>query len=137
MKIPLQITFRDFESSQAVEARVRDEVDKLERSHSNIISCRVVLERPHRHHHKGNLFRTAIYVAVPGDELEVSHGDRQECKDVYVSIRGAFDHARRRLDEHRDLRRRSVKRKEAPPHGAVKRLFSDHGFIRTADGYDV
>ncbi len=40
MKIPLQITFRDFDSSPAVDARVREEVDKLERFHPNIISCR-------------------------------------------------------------------------------------------------
>mgnify|MGYP003340434667 FL=1 len=36
-----------------------------------------------------------------------------------------------------DRRRRDVKHKEAPPHGAVDKLFPNHGFIRTADGRDV
>jgi cold shock CspA family protein/ribosome-associated translation inhibitor RaiA len=137
MKIPLQITFRDFESSEAVEARVRDEVDKLERFHPHIISCRVVLERPHRHHHKGNQFHTSVYITLPGDDVEINRGERPEYEDIYVSIRDAFDDARRRLDVQKDLRRRSVKQKETPPHGAVGRLFPDHGFIRTADGRDV
>ena len=132
----MHITFRDIESSPPVQARIGDEVDKLERFHPNIISCRVVIERPHRHHHKGNLFHTSIFITVPGDDVEVNkdHGERHEYEDVYVSIRGAFDEARRRLDAHRDLRRRDVKRKAAPPHGAIERLFPDHGFIRTADG---
>jgi cold shock CspA family protein/ribosome-associated translation inhibitor RaiA len=137
MKTPLQITFRDFDTSPAVEARVREEVDKLERFHPNIISCRVVLEQPHRHHARGNPFHTSIYLTIPGDDVEVNRGDRPEYADIYISIRDAFDDARRRLDAHRDLRRNNVKHKEAPPHGSVGRLFPDHGFIRTADGRDV
>ena len=64
MKVPLKIVFRDFDTSEAVETRVRDEVDKLERFHPNIISCRVTLGRPHGHHHKGNLFSTSIFLTV-------------------------------------------------------------------------
>ncbi len=137
MKIPLQITFRDFDSSPAVDARVREEVDKLERFHPNIISCRVVLEQPHRQHNKGNVFHTAIHVTLPGNDVEVNRGERPEYADIYISIRDAFDDVRRRLDEKRDLRRHAVKHHDAPPHGAVERLFPDHGFIRTADGRDV
>ncbi|MSP21344.1 MAG: ribosome-associated translation inhibitor RaiA [Alphaproteobacteria bacterium] len=98
MKVPLQITFRDFPPSQAIEARVREEADKLERFHPQIISCRVVLERPHRQHHKGNVFRTAVLITIPGADVEVTreHGTNHAHEDIYVSIRDAFDEARRR-----------------------------------------
>ena len=69
MKAPLQITFRDFAHSDAVEARVREEAGKLDRVHPQIISCHVALERPHRHHHKGNVFRAALRITVPGGDI--------------------------------------------------------------------
>lgn len=88
---PLKITFRDFDSSPAVEARVREEAGKLERFHPGIISCRVTLERPHRHHHKGNLFHASIFLTVPGGDVEVNRdsGKEHEHEDIYVARRGA------------------------------------------------
>jgi ribosome-associated translation inhibitor RaiA len=41
MQIPIEITFRDIEKSDAVEARVRDWVDKLERVFDRITRCEV------------------------------------------------------------------------------------------------
>ena len=72
MQVPLQITFRDFPSSEAVEARVRDEVAKLERLRDRITACRAVLESPHRQHQKGNLFHCSIYITVPGGDIEIT-----------------------------------------------------------------
>ncbi|NOQ45721.1 MAG: 30S ribosomal protein S30, partial [Desulfobulbaceae bacterium] len=46
MQVPLQITFRNMESSEAVETDVRKRVDKMNRRHAEIISCRVVVEAP-------------------------------------------------------------------------------------------
>ena len=55
MPIPLQISFRNMDPSPAVEARIRKKAEKLERFHDRIIGCTVVVEAPHRHHHKGKL----------------------------------------------------------------------------------
>lgn len=41
------------------------------------------------------------------------------------------------MDGKTDKRHHDVKHKEAPPHGAVDKLFPDHGFIRSADGRDI
>ena len=50
MQIPLQITVRDMEHSEALEARIRSKAQKLEEFFAHIVSCHVVVEMPHRHH---------------------------------------------------------------------------------------
>ena len=44
MQIPLQITFRNIDSSDSVEARVRERLDRLTRFKDRITSCRVAIE---------------------------------------------------------------------------------------------
>ena len=44
MQVPVQITFRDIPSSDAIEARIHEETEKLEKIYDNITSCRVIIE---------------------------------------------------------------------------------------------
>ena len=80
MKTPLNIHFEGLDPSEFIENRVREEVDKLEHFFDKIISCRVVVEKPHKHHHKGNLHHLRIDVTVPGGEIVVkrSPDERQQ-----------------------------------------------------------
>lgn len=53
----LQVTFRNMDSSAALEARIRELVQKLQHFSSQIIRCQVVVEAPHHQHHaQGALF---------------------------------------------------------------------------------
>lgn len=106
MQMPLQVTFRGFPSSDAVESTVRDKVDKLQRLHPHIMGCRVTIESPHQHHYKGKLFRVAIEISVPQGDLVVSREPhkRREHEDVYIAIRDAFDAAKQQLATHRRRR---------------------------------
>ena len=119
MKAPLQVVFRDMPRSDAVEAKIREKVEKLERFSDDIISCRVVVEPAHRHHHKGNLYHARIDLVVPGNELvanrenDVNHAH----EDIYVAIRDAFDAMRRQLEDYERRRRGEVKRRDNPPSG--------------------
>ena len=109
MQIPLQIRFRNFDPSAAVEAAVRKRAEKLERIDSAITSCRVTIELAHRHSHKGNLFHVVINVRTPTGEVAVSRmpDDEHAHEDVYVAIRDAFDAAQRQLrDQRREPRAR-------------------------------
>ncbi len=72
MEKPLEITFHQMEPSPAIEARVREKAALLERFAERITSCRVVIEKDHRHHQKGNLYRVRLDIGVPGRELAVS-----------------------------------------------------------------
>jgi ribosomal subunit interface protein len=112
MQIPVQITFRDFDHSDFIEANVRKCAARLERFHDRITSCHVTLEMPHRRHHQGNIFRVRVDVTAPGSDLSVAREqgvDHAHHEDVYATIREAFHAAGRKLEEslnrHRSERR--------------------------------
>ena len=71
MQIPVQVTFRGMDVSDAVEAACWAECEKLERYDPRIISCRVTIARPDRQQ-KGNLYDIRINLRVPGRELAMS-----------------------------------------------------------------
>lgn len=133
MQTPLQITFRNFPRSEAVEARIRDKAAKLEEFHPRIMSCHVVVEELDRHHHQGKQFTVRLDIRVPGHELVV---DRDHHEDIYVALRDAFNAAGRKLEEVVRTARGDVKAHEVAQHGKVARLFpgEGYGFIETADG---
>ncbi|MCG6985177.1 MAG: HPF/RaiA family ribosome-associated protein [Thiocapsa sp.] len=138
MKIPLQVTFRGFPHSDAVEANVRDKADKLDQFFSDIMSCRVVVEAQHKHHQHGNLYHVSIDLSVPGRELAVTRdpSEHQAHEDVYVAIRDAFDAARRQLEDYARELRGDVKTHEPPERGHIVELVpaEDFGRIATPNG---
>jgi ribosomal subunit interface protein len=108
MQIPLEISYKNMEKSDAVEARIREKAEKkFERYAGRITSCRVVVEAPNRHHVHGSCFDVRIDIHVPGEDLVVTREGKDPAHtDVYVAIRDAFDAACRQLDDH--ARRKSV-----------------------------
>lgn len=139
MQIPLQITFRNLGRSQAVEARVREHVEKLDKYCDRITGCRVVVEEQHKHHRHGNHYHVRVDVTVPGGELVASRepDEHHAYTDVYVAIRDAFDTMRRQLEDYaRRRNRRVIKAHATPPHGRIVELHpaEDYGRIETPDG---
>lgn len=55
MKLPIQISFHNLERIEAVEDRVLAEAAQLDEFCDRIMSCRVVVDVPHRHHLAGSL----------------------------------------------------------------------------------
>ena len=91
MEVTLQITTRDMPHSEALESHIREKAEKLERFYPHIMSCRIVVELPHKHHHQGRQFDVHIHMTVPGGDLAVN---RVANEDVYVAVRDAFDAAK-------------------------------------------
>lgn len=141
MEIPLQVHFRNVDRSDAVEANVREHAERLERYCDNIISCRVTVEAPHKHHNKGNVYRVSVDVRTPGGESVANRRtDKHHAhEDVYVAVRDAFDAARRQLQDRQRKRRGKVKHHEVPPHGRVTELFpaEDYGRITDSAGREI
>jgi cold shock CspA family protein/ribosome-associated translation inhibitor RaiA len=139
MQIPLQISFHGMDPSPPVEARIREKVASLEHFHDRIVGCKVVVEAPHRHHHKGKLYNVRIDLSVPGKDIFIGHTGplNHAHEDVYVAIRDAFNAAGRLLEDHARRMRGDVKTHMAPEHGKVVRLFPDYGFAETPDGREV
>jgi len=141
MQVPLEIEFRHLDRSDAVEADIRAHVDKLEECFSRVTRCQVVVEKPHRHHHQGNLFHVRIVMSVPGRELVVNRApaEHHAHEDVYVTIRDAFRAIRRQLEDYVREMRGQVKKHVGSPQGRVSRIFpeSDFGLLETSDGREV
>ena len=139
MQLPLQITFRDMEPSEAVEANIRERSERLERFYDHIMSCRVMVEAPHGHKHQGRLYRVRIDVGVLDGELVVSHEHHHRDsahEDVYVAIRDAFDAMKRQLEDYARKQRGDVKQHVVPEGGHVISLHpeEDYGKIETPEG---
>lgn len=141
MQIPLEIRFHNMEPSPAIEQAVRERAAKLEQFADDIVSCRVAIEAPHKHHRRGKLFRVTVDVRLPGGEAVASRDPaaHHSHEDVYVSLRDAFSAVRRQIQDYVRERRGKVKSHEVPPHGTVSELHPerDFGRIATSDGRDI
>jgi ribosomal subunit interface protein len=142
MQVPLTVNFHGVDKSDAIEARIREKIEALERFYDRITSCRVVVERMDSRHKKGNIYAVHIHLSVPGNDIVVGRepGRNGAHSDVYVALRDAFQAARRRLEDH--VRRHRVQ--DVKPHalrqsGSVARLVpdEDYGFIAMPDGREA
>ena len=141
MHTPLQITFRHMGPSDAVDARIREYADKLDRYHDNVISCRVVFDAPHQHQSKGNLFHISVDVKVPGHDIVVARDahQRQAREDPYVAIHDAFEAVYKQLKGAAQVKRHDVKHHDAPLIGMIHSMprEQDFGLIMTRDGREL
>jgi len=104
---PLQIHLLDMPRSDAVEAKIRERADQLSRFSPDVQKLAVWVQSPHGHHRKGKLYEVRIRLTVPGEEIDIDLQPKED--DVYVSIREAFDAARRKLEDYERRRRGKVK----------------------------
>jgi len=165
MEIPLQITFRNMAPSEAIERRIRKKVEKLELFYDRHLNCRVNIEAPHRHHHKGNSYTVRIDLTVPGGELVIRntpnlletkklsrsreleielrerHAPSKQAahKDLYVAIRDAFNAAGRQLQDFSRRQSLAIKLHAPPAHGRIIKLVPEerYGFLKTLDDKEI
>ncbi|MGI9500728.1 MAG: HPF/RaiA family ribosome-associated protein, partial [Geminicoccaceae bacterium] len=132
--MPLEITFHNTDRSEAMEARVKNQVARLERITDSIISCRVVLEAVHKQPHHRPL-SISIKLALPGKDIVVKREQRLQGSkgDSYQVIGTAFDIAERQLEEHLRICRHEVKAHDGPNYARIIKLYpdQDYGFIET------
>ena len=142
MAYPLQITFRNMAPSAAIEASIQEKAAKLDVFYERIMSCRVIVEAPHRHHHKGKAYQVRITLGVPGPDIVINHapkrlsaaqrsGEEETAltenhrpskhgahEDIYVALRDAFLAAERKLQDHARRQNGTAKPRRKP--SAVK-----------------
>lgn len=142
MQIPVDITFKELGKSDALEARVREWVNKLERVYDRIVRCEVMIETPHRRHRNGRQFHVRVRLTVPGGEIVASHdpGPDEAHEDAYVALRDTFIAVRRQLEDHvrKSLKRGEPRlpRSKGAEHGRVTFLDveKEWGWIEPDDG---
>ena len=124
MDTPLELSFHNMDSSDALKAAVGEHVAKLEQFHDHIIGCRVVIEMPHKSHRTGqNIPDVHVVVRVPGKELVVSRepartGDKKVAADAYGMLDDAFRAVQQQLKDYRRIIQGDVKYKSGEPRGA-------------------
>lgn len=141
MKLPLQITFHNMPHDDAIESAIRAHGEWLDQYYDRIMSCRVVVDCPHRHHKEGNFYNVRIDLKVPGAELVVKREptEHTDYRDLDITIRDAFDEVRRQLEDHARQLRGQLKAHGPMPHARVGRLFRDagYGFFETPEGREI
>ena len=139
MDLPLEIAFHNLDTSEGLETRIRERVDKMHRRFARINSCRIVVEVPHRSPDNALEYHVRIETRVPDRELVVSRdpGDRRAHFDPYIAVRDAFDAMERQLEQHSQVVRGDTKHHPAPLQGRVLRTFPEHGFVETNDGREI
>jgi ribosome-associated translation inhibitor RaiA len=119
MPVPLRLTLRQVRPTSKLRTEIRDKVEGLRKFHPRLLSGRVAVEMPHRHHTSGNRFHVRIELKVPGRLIVVNHEPKVvgaspdegtakltkavEADVVYryldVALHAAFEAARRQLQE--------------------------------------
>jgi cold shock CspA family protein/ribosome-associated translation inhibitor RaiA len=140
--MPLEITFAGgLTASDALRRRVKAEAQKLEKFQDRIVGCRVALTGRSGRRKHGDLFAVRLQISVPGgrDIVVDRNPDADHAhEDPYVTIRDAFNAARRRLqDRHRRMRGQAKVHAE-PSLGRIRKVHKDgYGFIETPDGREI
>jgi ribosome-associated translation inhibitor RaiA len=117
MDIPLELSFHNMDSSDALKTAVDGHIAKLEQIDDHIIGCRVVIEMPHKSHRTGqNIPDVHVVVRVPGKELVVSreaaHANGKKAPtDAYALLDDAFRAAQQQLKDYRRILHGEVKAK--------------------------
>jgi len=142
MKLPLQLTFRDIEPTEAIKQYIEKRAAKLDTFDPNIMRCRVVVSAPHRHRQHGRHYRVHIDVTVPTGELVVDRDPARHkgFEDLYAAVDEAFAQMKREIEDAVNLRRHRVKKHEDPyQRGTVIKLFhkSGFGFLETPTGDEI
>lgn len=140
MDKPLQIVFKNMETSEALEQLIRKRVVRLERLTDRIVSCRVVVEVPHRSAGSGKVpLAIAVEVELSGRGKLVAkdEDDRRALKaDDTAYVNHAFEKMERRLrDATVSKAERAGSRQEGEMDtGVIVKLFpeQDYGFIEVA-----
>lgn len=133
LQTPLQITFRNMDTSAHVEERVRERVARLDRFHDRITGVRVVVENPHRSAGGKNPIGLTVEVEVPGKLLVARAGEPvRETRggDALHVIVEVFDAIERQLGDYAEQRRGEVKAHgdAAPSVGRIARLYPEQGY---------
>jgi cold shock CspA family protein len=136
-----QISFRGLGSSPSVEAQIRHRAEELEQFSDRVSACKVMVEAAHRHHRQGRIYHVRIDLTVAGGEIVVNREPSQDHahEDLHVTIRDAFDAARRRLQDHMRRLDGQMKQHEAAPIGRITGVFAerDYAFLETDEGEEI
>ena len=108
MQIPVEIAFRNIESSGAAEAAIRDHVARLERIYRRMTTCRVRVDQRNQNANETIPPVVHIEISLPGHkDIVVAHESnhlqrKYKVPDLRNAINEAFRIAEQQLSKYKD-----------------------------------
>jgi ribosome-associated translation inhibitor RaiA len=141
MQVPLQVEFRHADRSEWLAREIEQRAARLERHADDMISCRIVVEKPQRRKRTGERYHVTVDVEVPGKKIVVSRdpGRDEGNVDPLVAVAQAFHAAERQLRSYHRRRHGEAKRHDPHLRGRVVELDIERGFgrIEAAEGREI
>lgn len=113
MDIPLDIQFKGWKDKGEIEKLILEKAAKLERIHSHITSCHVLVEQIQHEQHSGHSYHIRIAINIPPNHEIIIKRDPEKGKvgTDYLSkiLRDAFDAASRKVKKISDRQHQKVK----------------------------
>jgi protein required for attachment to host cells len=118
--VPVTVTFRNTEASQAVQADAIRYAIKLSRKFPRIKSCKVAIVVPRRRTMKGKSFEVAIETVLNRRTIATKSAGEggHSNENAHLALRGAFEAIERQLADHAGKRDNATRARR----GSVKAL---------------
>src|SRR6516162_606489 len=118
MNLTPEIRYRNVRSSPRLRDEIRRRVATLSTFYPDAVSCKVLVEVPHRHHERGNHYCVRIDLSVPGETIVASYessagthavdgnppvrakGSAMARRHASTAFRQAFAAAKRQLQDY-------------------------------------
>jgi hypothetical protein len=95
MDVPPEIAFRNVESTPAVEDKILDGIDRLEKVYDRLTSVRIMVEDPNPGRESGQLYHVRIDMGVPSKGVVVHHKPPEDPREDVVQVAGEAGQCRR------------------------------------------
>lgn len=139
--IDLKIQCLDFTESPSITSAVESHLESLKKTNSQIMSCHVVISKPHRKQHHGNTYQVKLRLHMAGKQIIIDKdsGKNHAHEDIYIAIRDAFLAAKRKVEEFSRMREGRIKERVRPMHAKIVRIIpaDDCGFIVSEDHREI
>lgn len=102
MRTRTEVHFKGIDRSEAIEERILDKMEKLEKYFDRLSRARVVIEAPNRNGQRPLAYLIKIELSIPTRQPIVITHERavsQGNDELQLAIRDAFDAATRRLED--------------------------------------
>lgn len=138
MDHPPEIAFHGLEPGADIEARLHNRIERLERLAGRLVSCRVVIDAPHKSQRTGGAYDVRVEARGPEAVFVVDRapGDDGAHKDLHVALRDAFDALERQVKRWKETHRGRPVVLDEPLRGRVAMLMPEEGWgeVALADG---